>query len=60
MISPEVMKALREGTAIVALESTIISHGMPYPLVHAMYTMSSMLHQRMCAFGSCACQHWSH
>lgn len=29
--SPEVKKALEEGTAVVALESTIISHGMPYP-----------------------------
>ena len=32
-ISPDVMKALRENTAVVALESTIISHGMPYPQV---------------------------
>ncbi|CAL5228111.1 g11186 [Coccomyxa viridis] len=31
IISPDVLKALREGTAVVALESTIISHGMPYP-----------------------------
>lgn len=30
-ISPEVQKALTEGKPIVALESTIISHGMPYP-----------------------------
>ena len=30
-ISPEVEKALKEGTPVVALESTIISHGMPYP-----------------------------
>lgn len=30
-ISPEVAKALSEGKPIVALESTIISHGMPYP-----------------------------
>jgi pseudouridylate synthase len=29
--SPEVAKARAEGLAIVALESTIISHGMPYP-----------------------------
>ena len=34
VISPDVMKALREGTAVVALESTIISHGMPYPQVN--------------------------
>lgn len=30
-IKPEVAKALKEGRAVVALESTIISHGMPYP-----------------------------
>ena len=30
-ISPEVKKALEQGQAVVALESTIISHGMPYP-----------------------------
>ncbi len=29
--SEEVEKAKEEGKAIVALESTIISHGMPYP-----------------------------
>ena len=30
-ISPEVQAALNEGKPVVALESTIISHGMPYP-----------------------------
>ena len=30
-IAPEVRKALEEGKPVVALESTIISHGMPYP-----------------------------
>ncbi len=30
-IAPEVAAALNEGRAIVALESTIITHGMPYP-----------------------------
>lgn len=30
-ISPEVSRALAEGKPVVALESTIISHGMPYP-----------------------------
>ena len=30
-ISPEVQQALNEGRPVVALESTIISHGMPYP-----------------------------
>ena len=30
-VSPEVSKALAEGKPVVALESTIISHGMPYP-----------------------------
>ena len=31
IISEEVKKALQDGKAVVALESTIISHGMPYP-----------------------------
>ncbi len=30
-IAPEVQAALAQGQAVVALESTIISHGMPYP-----------------------------
>ena len=30
-LSPEVAKALEEGKPVVALESTSISHGMPYP-----------------------------
>lgn len=30
-VAPEVQKALDEGRPVVALESTIISHGMPYP-----------------------------
>ena len=30
-ILPEVVQALAEGKPVVALESTIISHGMPYP-----------------------------
>lgn len=30
-ISPEVARALKSGLPVVALESTIIAHGMPYP-----------------------------
>ena len=30
-VSPEVEAALREKRPVIALESTIISHGMPYP-----------------------------
>ncbi|WP_439240521.1 pseudouridine-5'-phosphate glycosidase [Lonepinella sp. BR2474] len=30
-IAPEVAQALQQGKPVVALESTIISHGMPYP-----------------------------
>ena len=30
-LSPEVKAALEAGKPVVALESTIISHGMPYP-----------------------------
>ncbi len=31
VVSPEVQQAVAEGKPVVALESTIISHGMPYP-----------------------------
>ena len=30
-VLPEVQKALDEGRPVVALESTILSHGMPWP-----------------------------
>ena len=30
-LSPKVATALQEGRPVIALESTIISHGMPYP-----------------------------
>ncbi|MEP6985939.1 MAG: pseudouridine-5'-phosphate glycosidase, partial [Chloroflexota bacterium] len=30
-ISPEVQAALAEHKAVVALESTLITHGLPYP-----------------------------
>ena len=30
-VAPEVQEALQAGKHVVALESTIISHGMPYP-----------------------------
>ncbi|MGM9578753.1 MAG: pseudouridine-5'-phosphate glycosidase, partial [Evtepia sp.] len=30
-INPEVAQAVAQGKPVVALESTIISHGMPYP-----------------------------
>lgn len=43
-INPEVAKALDEGTAVVALESTIISHGMPYPKnVETAYMVEDMV-----------------
>ncbi len=31
VLTDEVSEALRDGAPVVALESTIISHGMPYP-----------------------------
>lgn len=31
VVHPDVAKALRERRAVVALESTIVCHGMPYP-----------------------------
>ena len=30
-VAPEVQEALDAGKPVVALESTILSHGMPYP-----------------------------
>ena len=30
-VTPEIQEALRENKPVVALESTILSHGMPYP-----------------------------
>lgn len=30
-VSSEILKAVRHGDPVVALESTIITHGMPYP-----------------------------
>jgi pseudouridine-5'-phosphate glycosidase len=30
-ITPEIEEAIRENKPIVALESTILAHGMPYP-----------------------------
>ena len=30
-VTPEIQAALAEGKPVVALESTILSHGMPYP-----------------------------
>ena len=30
-LTPEVQTAINNGDSVVALESTIISHGMPYP-----------------------------
>ena len=31
IINPKVSKAINEGESVVALESTLISHGLPYP-----------------------------
>ena len=30
-VTPEIEEAVRTGKPVVALESTILSHGMPYP-----------------------------
>ena len=35
-VKPEVAEAIAAGKPVVALESTIISHGMPYPPMMAM------------------------
>ena len=31
LVAPEVEAAIRDGRPVVALESTLISHGLPYP-----------------------------
>ena len=38
-VAPEVQEAIKAGKPVVALESTIISHGMPYPCL--LYTSPS-------------------
>ncbi|MFA6844344.1 MAG: pseudouridine-5'-phosphate glycosidase [Sphaerochaetaceae bacterium] len=45
--SPEVKKAMQENQPIVALESTIISHGMPYPQnVQTARTVESIIREQ--------------
>ncbi len=45
-IKPEVKEAIQEGKAVVALESTIISHGMPYPKnVETALTVESIIRE---------------
>ena len=46
-LSPEVAEALAQGGPVVALESTIISHGMPYPQnVETALAVEDILRQR--------------
>lgn len=48
-ISPEVQQALGAGRPVVALESTIISHGMPYPQnVRTAETVESIIRDNGC------------
>ncbi|RHZ28985.1 hypothetical protein DYB37_008132 [Aphanomyces astaci] len=49
-ISPAVKEALRIGTPLVALESTIISHGMPFP---QNYTMATEVEALIREHGAC-------
>ncbi|RLO03300.1 hypothetical protein DYB28_005214 [Aphanomyces astaci] len=49
-ISPAVKEALRIGTPLVALESTIISHGMPFP---QNYTMATEVEALIREYGAC-------
>ena len=47
-INEEVKKALLENKPVVALESTIISHGMPYPRnVETALLVEKMYHERL-------------
>lgn len=46
IISKEVQKAIKKGLPVVALESTIISHGMPYPKnVQTAYAVEDVIRQ---------------
>ena len=46
VVAPEVAIALRNGEPVVALESTIISHGMPYPRnVETALAVESVIHE---------------
>lgn len=48
-VSAEVAEALKLGNPVVALESTIISHGMPYPKnVETALTVEKIIRQRGC------------
>lgn len=48
-IHEEVSRALRNGTPVVALESTIISHGMPYPQnLECAEKLSEIIRERGC------------
>ena len=50
VVSEEVAKALRDGSPVVALESTIISHGMPFPqnLETALEVRATIPHSLYC------------
>ena len=44
-ITPEIQEALAAGKPVVALESTILSHGMPYPQnVEFAHKVLSLIH----------------
>jgi pseudouridine-5'-phosphate glycosidase len=49
-MSPEVKKALHDGTPLVALESTIVSHGMPFP---QNYEMATQVEEIVRKHGAC-------
>ncbi|MBR2605285.1 MAG: pseudouridine-5'-phosphate glycosidase [Clostridia bacterium] len=54
-LSPEVEEALRTGKPVVALESTIISHGMPYPQnVETAYACERVCRENGAVPGTCA------
>jgi pseudouridine-5'-phosphate glycosidase len=47
ILSPEIAEALNTGGAVVALESTVISHGLPYPAnLETAFRMEEMVRSR--------------
>ena len=46
-VKDEVARAIAEGKPVVALESTIISHGMPYPQAHLIFPLFTEFDSRI-------------
>ena len=58
-VSTEILKAIRHGDPVVALESTIISHGMPYPKnIEMAAKVEKIIREKVSAFALKHSSHW--